>query len=182
MAFPIWPAAWRANLPAAGQAEANTRVGEIHGVQNPATQAAIATLQNNNWNLVHKLYNQAVDGGAQGAIDIYTVTGTVIVQVFGVGKVDLVGVGATVQLGVAGSTATLIALTDGPDITDGDIWVDATPDTQIEQLDFDGARTFIVSGGQNIIMTIATADLTAGEIDFYCYFKPISADGDVEAA
>jgi len=41
---------------------------------------------------------------------------------------------------------------------------------------------FVIAGGQDAILTIATADLTAGDIDFYALWRPLSADGNVVAA
>jgi hypothetical protein len=43
-------------------------------------------------------------------------------------------------------------------------------------------QTFIVANGQDIALTIAGATLTAGIIDFYCLWRPLSADGLVVAA
>ena len=180
----LWPNAWRNNLPWAGQAQANTNVAEIRHTQNPAIQADIAVLQDNNWQLVHRLYDQAIDGGTVGTIDIFEVTGNVMVRVFAIGKVQPTGAATpTVELGVAGSTATLLAqVADARTIDTGDIWVDATPITKIEAVDFGGDHTFVISGGQDIIMTIGGEDLTAGEIDFYCYYKPLSPNGEVAPA
>jgi hypothetical protein len=57
----------------------------------------------------------ALTTGAVGATDLFTVTGTVALQIFGVCSVNLAGSG-TIEVGIAGSTAGLIAQTTGTDI------------------------------------------------------------------
>ena len=128
-------------------------------------------------------YNFTDDTGAQAAYPIYTVTGDVIVQVFAICKASLTSAGApTVELGVSGNTAALITqIVDGTDLLINEIWHDATPTTTLEALDIDGARTVVISAGQDIIFTVGTADLTAGDIDFYCLWRPLSRDGKVVA-
>ena len=44
-----------------------------------------------------------------------------------------------------------------------------------------GAVKFVVNGA-DIIGTVGTANITAGVIDFYCAWYPLSSDGQVEAA
>lgn len=134
------------------------------------------------WRVEIGNYNFGDDAGAQGAFTIFTITGDVLLQVFGICDVALLGATATIELGVSGNTAILIAQATGTDLIADEIWHDASPTTTIEQIDIDGARTFVVAGGQDAIFTIGTADLTAGDIDFYALWRPLSSDGLVVAA
>lgn len=59
--------------------------------------------------------------GATGATNLFTITGTVALQIFGVCSVDLVGASATIEVGIAGVTAGLIAQTTGTDIDKDEI-------------------------------------------------------------
>lgn len=134
------------------------------------------------WRLARGNWNFTADGGAQGAFTAFAVTGDVILQIFGVCNVALTSGGAaTIELGVAGNTAVLIALTTATALIANEIWHDATPTTTVEQIDVDGVRTFIVANGQDVILTIAAADLTAGDVDFYARWQPLSANGLVVA-
>jgi hypothetical protein len=114
--------------------------------------------------------------GAVGAHTLFTVTGNVLVQVFGICDTDLVGA-ATLEVGVAGNTAGLIAQTaNATTIDDGEIVVDATSAVGVEAL----PSTFIVNDGADIIMTVGAAAITAGVIDWYCLYRPLSAGAKVE--
>lgn len=113
--------------------------------------------------------------GAVGAHTLFTVTGNVIVQVFGVCDTDLTGA-ATLEVGVAGNTAALIAQTaDATTIDDGEVLVDATSAVGAEAL----PGSFIINDGADIIMTIGSTAVTGGAIDFYCLWRPLSSDGMV---
>lgn len=114
--------------------------------------------------------------GNTGAHTLFTVTGNVLVNVFGICDTNLAGA-ATIEVGVAGNTAGLIAqVADATDLDDGDIWVDATPAVGVEALP--GAK--ILNDGADIILTIGSTDLTAGVVDFYCVWRPLSAGSKVE--
>jgi len=128
-------------------------------------------------------YNFTDDAGAAGSFTIFTVTGDVELVVFGVCKDSLTSGGAaTIELGVSGNTAVLIALTTATALLVNEIWQDATPTTTVEAIDIEGTKRFIVSNGQDVLFKITTADLTAGDIDFYALWRPLSTDGLVVAA
>lgn len=124
-------------------------------------------------------YNFTDDTGAQAAYTIFTVTGDVRVSVIGVCKVPCTGAG-TIELGVAGGTAEIIAQATAADLILNELWHDATPTTTRELIDPTG-REWIMSGGQDVIFTVAGAVLTAGDIDFYALWYPLSIDGNVLA-
>jgi len=112
--------------------------------------------------------------GDQAAHTVFTVTGDVLVTVWGQCKTSIVGAG-TMEMGIAGNTASLIAqIADATTLDAGENWVDATPET-VSTL----PSTKILNNGTDIILTIGTADLTAGVVDFYCLFRPLSSDGNV---
>ena len=96
-------------------------------------------------------------------------------SVFGVCDTLLTAGGATtIEVGVASDTASLIAQTTGTDLDAGEVWVDASPGfTQPVP------SPQIVGDGKDIILTIGTSTLTAGVVDFYCTWRPLSSDGNV---
>jgi len=113
--------------------------------------------------------------GATGAHTLFTVTGNCLVQVFGICDTNLAGAG-TIEVGVAGNTAALIAqIADAENLDDGDNWVDATPEVGVSAL----PGSFIVNDGADIILTIGTTAITGGVVDFYCLFRPLSSDGNI---
>ena len=120
--------------------------------------------------------------GTTGAVDtfsLFTVTGDVLLTIFAVCNTDLTSGGAaTIEVGVAGNTAGLIAQTTATDIDDGDVWVDATPGVGVQAL----PGTFIVNDGADVIYTVGTTTITGGVLEFYCLWRPLSSDGNVVAA
>ena len=127
-------------------------------------------------------YNFGDDGGAQGAFTIFTVTGDVLISAFGICDVNMAGATATITLGVSGDATGLIGTTTATNLLANEVWTDSTPDvTTLEPRNLN-ATTFVLPNGQNIILTVAVADLTAGDIDFYALWRPLSVDGLVVAA
>lgn len=111
---------------------------------------------------------------------LFTVTGDVIVKIFAVCKTALTSSGAiTVEVGVSGNTAVLIAqIADAKDLLANEIWNDATPTATVEAAPAGVNDGFVISNGQNVILT-PSGTFTAGVIDFYCTWKPLSVDGNV---
>ena len=127
-------------------------------------------------------YNFTDDAGAQGAFTIYTVTGDVEVRLYGLCQVLMNSAGAaTIELGIAGNTDALVAQTTATDLDQYETWQDAGPEANPGAVPLD-ARGFVIANGANVILTVATADLTAGDIDFVCRWWPISVNGAVVAA
>ena len=115
-------------------------------------------------------------GNASETITLFTVTGDVIVHVFGVCSESLVGA-TTLEIGVASATAGLVAQTTATDIDANMVWIDASPD---ETQALPGA--FILTGGADIIETIGVADVTDGTINHYCLWRPLSSNANIVAA
>lgn len=116
--------------------------------------------------------------GTGNPATLFTVTGVVMAIVFGHCSVDLAGATATLEVGVAGNTAALIAQTTATDIDNGDVWRDASPAVGAELLN----DPFVIVGGADIIETVGTANITAGVITYYCLWFPLSSDGSIVAA
>jgi len=118
--------------------------------------------------------------GEGNPFDIFTVTGTVRVKVYAVCTTLLAGASATLEVGVTGATAGIIALTTATDIDASEIWHDASPDAGVELSSVVAEN--IVANGLDIKGEVKTQNITAGVIKFYCLWKPVSRDGKVEAA
>ena len=126
-----------------------------------------------NWNFTD-------DGGATGTYTLFTVTGNVYLHGFFAtcATTCTIAVGATAEVGITGNTAELIAQTAGDAITEGLTWQDATPEANPAPVIL-LAHSFSLAAGADIIMTIGTDAFTAGSIDFYCLWLPMSNDGAV---
>lgn len=119
---------------------------------------------------------------ARGDIDgtgnprtLFTVTGTVAMKLLARCTVDLAGASATLEVGTALSTAGLIATTTATDIDANEIWHDASPDASIE------AASVLVEKivNQNVIETAKVANITAGQIEYTCLWRPITPGATV---
>lgn len=115
----------------------------------------------------------AATTGSVNAHTLFTVTGDNLVTVFGTCQTDITGTG-TGEVGVAGNTPALIAQTTGTAIDAGEIWVDATPGTGVEAL-----PGVFIDNGLDIILTIGTGTFTAGKINFYCLYRPLSSGAGI---
>ena len=59
-------------------------------------------------------------------------------------------------------------------------WQDISPEANPGAVDITG-RSFVITNSVGVIFTIAGEALTAGIIDFYCLWTPLSATGNVAA-
>lgn len=113
--------------------------------------------------------------GATGATTLFTVIGAVAVRVFAVASgTDLTGSG-TLEVGISGNTAAVLAQVAATALDVGEIWVDGTPAT-VEAL-----PALQLLSGTNIIQTIATDTVTAGTLTYYCAWFPLSQSASVTA-
>lgn len=120
----------------------------------------------------------AATTGAVGAHTLFTVTGTNLVNIFGVCTTDITGSG-TGEVGTANNTAILIAQTTGTAIDANEIWQNATPTTEVGAV---VSTSKPLAPSTNIILTIATATFTAGVVTFYLTFRPLSSDANITVA
>jgi len=115
-----------------------------------------------------------------GAQSLFTVTGDVILRVFGICKTDVASAGGcNVVVGVSGDTDAFLTSTDATLLAANEIWHDNSPDASIE-LD-SVSVTHIVSNGQDVILT-PSATLNSGAVTFYCQWRPLSDNGEITAA
>ena len=117
--------------------------------------------------------------GTGNPTTLFTVTGDVRVRLVAKGLVDLEGASATIEVGTSGDTDALLGSETATDIdADGVITSDAgyVPGPGLS------SNEYTIMGGQDIILTVGTANITAGSLKFYATFVPLSDDGDVVAA
>lgn len=120
------------------------------------------------------------NGGTNDPYTLFTVTGDVLVRIFGVCTTDLAGATATLEVGLTGNTAALIAQTTATDIDVNDIWNDTAPTVGTDTLaNITGPH--VIVNGLDIIETVGTADITSGNVYYICLWRPLvqvtSADG-----
>ncbi len=114
-----------------------------------------------------------------GTITLFTVTGRVVVKIIATCTQDVESAAAGVlEVGVASDVDAIIPTTLSTDLETGEIWHDATPDSDIEPLST--SREYIIVNGANIITTLS-AQIDSGVIVFECFYIPLSDDGNVIA-
>ena len=116
--------------------------------------------------------------GTGNPTTLFTVTGTVLLRILARCTESLASSSGTLEVGTALSTAGLIAQTTASAIDINEIWHDATPDSSIE------ATTVLTQKivSQNVIQTVATADISDGTIVYTALWYPLSAGANVVAA
>lgn len=108
-----------------------------------------------------------------GTVNLFRITGDVIVRVVGVVKTNCASAaGCNASVGIAGATNNIIAVTDITTMLAEEIWHDNSPDSEIENLSVLQER--IISDGNDIIMTLS-AQADSGAITFYCFWLPLTA-------
>lgn len=125
-----------------------------------------------------RTFTGAAGLGAQGTTTLFTVTGDVLASVCVTCQTQPTG-SASYNLGVSGATTRII---DGTNDVSGLTTVKTLQrGNGMAQIEIIGSPV-IIGSGQDIIETIGTADVTAGAITIYCFWRPISTDGLVVAA
>lgn len=121
-------------------------------------------------------FSNVAGSGAIGTVALFTVTGVVYVQMVGFCNTSITGA-ATLEIGVTGSTAVVLAqIADASTLTAGKLYADATP-AAFKAISATVPPKVIVT--TNIFATVGSANITAGQVDFYCIWNPISSDGNV---
>jgi hypothetical protein len=112
--------------------------------------------------------------GATGSHTLFTVTGNVLLTIFGVCTTNMAGSGADFEVGVTGNTAGLIAqIADVEDLDAGDVYIDATPEVGVAAI----PAMQVVNGGLDVLLKITGTAVTGGVVTFYCLWRPLSSDG-----
>lgn len=116
--------------------------------------------------------------GTGNPVTLFDVTGVVEMRIFGVCNTLLVGSSATLEVGVTGNTAALIAQTTAENIDANEIWLSNSPALGAQALSANG----IIVSNLDVIESSGTANITAGQIDYYCIWRPLSDGATVAAA
>jgi len=117
--------------------------------------------------------------GTIGNHTLFTVTGDVLVNVWGHCTTDMVGSGADFEVGVTGNTAGLIAqIADVEDLDAGEVYQSATPTVGVGAA---LANAIPINGGLDILLKITAANITAGVVKWFCLWRPLpgTTRGDV---
>ena len=109
---------------------------------------------------------------------IFRVNGIVKLKIIAVCITAFEGDTATLSMGFTNDNTAIISVTTAADIDVNEIWSSTSVTDPFA--DFDDINEHIVNG-ENVIIDIATAALTAGTMQFYAYYEPISKDGKVSA-
>lgn len=119
------------------------------------------------------------DGGTNDPYTLFNVTGDVAIRMFGVCTTDLVSAGGgTLEIGVTGNTAAILAQETATDIDANGIYVSATQVKGVLPL-ATVVGPFIVVNGLDILETIGTADVTGGNMYYVCLWRPLSPTSTV---
>ena len=118
--------------------------------------------------------------GTNAAFTLFTVTGEVLVRIFGVCTTDLTGASGTVEVGITGNINLLIAQTTATGIDATELWFDSSPAIGDTLANIPGP--FVIPNGLDIIETSATTDIASGQIHYICLWNKLSEDGNVVSA
>ena len=125
-------------------------------------------------------FTGAANLGAQGAVPLFDITGQVqVISIVGFCTTELTSTTGTLALGVTGSTTLFIGATTATTIDANEFWVSTKPTATAIALPT-AVQNFLINA--DIIGTVATADVTAGVMEFCVYWRPISDDGALVAA
>lgn len=125
------------------------------------------------------------DGGALDGAAIFTVTGLVFCKVIAVCTTLLTGDTATIEVGITGDTAIFMPTETATQIDADQIWFNDAGNAAYGIIGEEAAAADNLPEyalyGNDIILTVKTANVTAGVIDFYCIWRPISDNGSITA-
>lgn len=129
----------------------------------------------------------AMEGGTFDVGDhptLFTVTGTVYARCWAVVATGVTSASdtGTIELGTTDDLDAFIATTTvgSGTLAAGDVWTQSTVEGDSGPLGDDGA--YVLCNGTLIECDVNTNNMTAGVMDVYCQWIPVSADGNVVAA
>ena len=159
----------------------------MNSIQTQPLDTQGRVVQDSDWGVVAKKTMVLAGGtvndpgdydGTGNPATLFTVTGRVLLRLLAVCTETLLGGSATIEVGTTLSTAGLIAQTTATNIAVNEIWHDATPDSSIELSSVLAEN--IVS--DDVIQTVATANITDGTIEYQALWYPLSEGASVVAA
>lgn len=122
----------------------------------------------------------ALTGGSDGAVTLFTAEDDGLIAILGDCTVDLTGNTATLEVGLTGNTAALIPQTT------------ATTLDSTERIDRTGVIAtsaapnvipfFPVRAGDVIKLTVGTATITAGAVEWQMYYRQFDSDAALQGA
>lgn len=110
--------------------------------------------------------------GAIGTVTLFTCGFVIIRDIFAVPEGNLTGATATVALGVTGATSAFNAATVATTLTTGTAWISGAAVASAAQSA--AAQNYVIGGNCNIIVTIAVAAVTGGQMNFTVVYDTIS--------
>lgn len=120
--------------------------------------------------------------GTGNPFTLFNIVGEVLIRLYGVCSVNLAGATGTVSIGVTGNTALFLPVSTGTDFVANDIWVDSTPAEVGGVLLSTVPGPFVIANGLDIIETVATANITSGNIYYVCLWRPLTEGSSVASA
>ena len=128
-------------------------------------------------------FNGTAGNGGIGTVNLFSVTGDVLIFLLAVCSEDLEGAGS-IQVGIAGNTAGLLAqIADATTIDEGEIWTDGSlSSSSLTNLGATNSTGDIIAAGSDIIATIGSNAITNGTLTFYALYTPLSSDGNITPA
>lgn len=121
------------------------------------------------------VFDGGAGSGAIGTVTVWTITGRVLaIYVTGFCTQTLVGA-ATLEFGTASVTTELIAqIAAATSLTTGDWWIGTASPAGSSQVPASALEATLAT---NAILTIGSANITAGTLVLDCYYLPLTADG-----
>lgn len=118
-------------------------------------------------------------GGTSDPKTIFTVTGDVLMGVFGVCTTSVVTGGGYISVGPTGNASLMLGSLVASLITQNTVYADTTPAVgkPIDTVNF-----YIVGNGVDIVEDTITADVTAGNIYYVALWKPLTPGSTVVSA
>lgn len=118
--------------------------------------------------------------GATGTVNLFNAVGNSLVAIVAVCSTDLAGATATLKVGTAASTAKYNAQVTATNIVAGDT-VDVTGEVSAGTAPVKTPNQAL-NDTVTVIGTVATANITAGVMTYYCFWTPLDKNASVTAA
>ena len=113
--------------------------------------------------------------GTAGTYGYFTISGTIEAQMVGIVGTTLTGDAATISVGVTGDADALLGISTGTDLDANEVWIHTAGAASADQWADLTHLPVVICGAASpsIFHTVATADITTGQIDFHLYWRPL---------